>query len=204
MVTWNPGEILSARPTDSAPECGAPMTKTGWVTLRELTMRIWRVGIDRVIGAGLGRRGGRSSGPGGLRYGQGSFGCPPVPYSLRRARKLTSGPLLPRVVTRPAALGMAGVACCLMVTGCAQFDKALGQSTVEVYFTDNTTPAAMIKIMNACNHVNPNVKEEQNPAGTPPEDTAVIYNTTGASDAQIAELEECLSKYPQVQGINPE
>ena len=55
---------------------------------------------------------------------------------------------------------MAGVACCLAVTGCAQFDKALGQSSVQVYFTDNTTTATMIKIMNACNHVNPNVKEE--------------------------------------------
>jgi ABC-type glycerol-3-phosphate transport system substrate-binding protein len=108
-------------------------------------------------------------------------------------------------VIRPVALGMAGVACCLGVAGCAQFDKALGQSTVEVYFTDNTTSAAMIKIMNACNNVNPNVKEEQqNTARTPPEDIQVIYNTTGASNAQIAQLEECLSKYPQVQGINPE
>jgi ABC-type sugar transport system substrate-binding protein len=98
---------------------------------------------------------------------------------------------------------MAGLACCLGLTGCAQFDKALGQSSVQVYFTDNTTTATMIKIMHACNNVNPNVKEEQNPAGVPPEDIQVIYNTTGASDAQIAQLEECLSKYPQVQGINP-
>src|SRR3984957_6265496 len=45
MVTWNPGESLSARPTASAPECGAPITKTGWVTLRALTMRMWRGGI---------------------------------------------------------------------------------------------------------------------------------------------------------------
>jgi hypothetical protein len=91
-----------------------------------------------------------------------------------------------------------------MVTGCSQFDKALGQSTVEVYFTDNTTTATMIKIMNACNNVNPNVKEEQNPAGTPAEDISVIYNTSGANDVQLAQLEECLNKYPQVQGINPE
>src|ERR1700733_8913503 len=56
MVTWNPGEILSARPTDSAPECGAPITKTGWVTFLALTMRIWRGGINRVIGAGLRRQ----------------------------------------------------------------------------------------------------------------------------------------------------
>src|SRR6185437_10335621 len=52
--TWNPGEILSARPTDSAPECGAPITKTGWVTLRALTMRMWRGGINRVIGRACG------------------------------------------------------------------------------------------------------------------------------------------------------
>src|SRR5690348_16355660 len=68
MVTWNPGEILSARPTDSAPECGAPITKTGWVTLRALTMRMWRGGINRVIGAGLRRqRGGEVAGQGARR-----------------------------------------------------------------------------------------------------------------------------------------
>src|SRR5690242_11096293 len=73
MVTWNPGEILSARPTDSAPECGAPITKTGRVTLRALTMRMWRGGINRVIGAGLrrqwGRAGGESSGRAGAPSG---------------------------------------------------------------------------------------------------------------------------------------
>jgi hypothetical protein len=106
-------------------------------------------------------------------------------------------------VTRPAAVGLVGVACCLGVTGCAQFDKALGQSSVQVYFNDTATPASMIKIMNACNNVNPHVKAEANPPGTPPEDIEVIYNTTGASTVQIAELEECLAKYPQVTGINP-
>jgi ABC-type glycerol-3-phosphate transport system substrate-binding protein len=105
-------------------------------------------------------------------------------------------------VTRAAALGLAAALCCLAVTGCASFDKALGQSSVEVYFTDSTTPATMLKIMNACNNVNPNVKAEQNPPGTPPEDISVIYNTTGANDAQLAELEECLNKYPQVTGID--
>src|SRR5579871_445737 len=59
MVTWNPGEILSARPTDSAPECGAPITKTGRVTLRALTIRRWRGGIYAVSErACLRRRGG--------------------------------------------------------------------------------------------------------------------------------------------------
>src|ERR1700756_4886390 len=91
MVTWNPGEILSARPTASAPECGAPMTKTGWVTLRALTMRIWRGGINRVIEAGL--RGewvrGEKEGGGAVWRGQ-NVRVSPVPYSVRRPHKLCS------------------------------------------------------------------------------------------------------------------
>jgi hypothetical protein len=95
------------------------------------------------------------------------------------------------------------VACGLSVTGCAEFNKALGQSSVQVFFNDKATPASMTKIMNACNNVNPHVKAEKNPAGTPPQEMQVIYNTSGASNTEITELEECLSKYPQVEGVNP-
>lgn len=98
---------------------------------------------------------------------------------------------------------MTAFALILGVSGCAEFNKALGQSSVQVFFSDTATPASMVKIMNACNNVNPHVKAEANPPGTPPEDIQVIYNTTGADDAQIAELEQCLAKYPQVTGINP-
>ena len=40
IVMWKPLEAFTARPIRSAPECGAPITKTGWCTLRELTMRM--------------------------------------------------------------------------------------------------------------------------------------------------------------------
>src|SRR5215469_7010321 len=40
IVRWKPGDCLSARPTRSAPECGAPITKTGWRTLRPFTTRM--------------------------------------------------------------------------------------------------------------------------------------------------------------------
>jgi hypothetical protein len=90
------------------------------------------------------------------------------------------------------------------VAGCAQFDKALGQSTVQVYFTDSTTPATIVKIMNACNNINPHVKAEENPEDTPPEDVQAIYNTSGASLVELTQLEECLNKYPQVTGIDPQ
>ena len=42
---------------------------------------------------------------------------------------------------RPAALGLAGLACCLGVTGCAQFNKALGQQQATIYF-QSSTPVA--------------------------------------------------------------
>ena len=73
---------MITRPTMSVPECGAPITKTGWVTLRALTMRMWRGGINRVIGAGL-----RKAGWGGERCEM--VQVSPVPYSVYRPRKLT-------------------------------------------------------------------------------------------------------------------
>src|SRR5258708_10348479 len=133
MVTWNPGEILSARPTDSAPECGAPITKTGRVTLRALTMRRWRGGIDAVIGAGPVKALG-----GGGRDVWSCLGrnCSGLPSTVLAAPTTyaDSVALLPRVVTVPVALGLAGVACCAGVAGCAQFNKALGQQQAMVYF----------------------------------------------------------------------
>jgi hypothetical protein len=120
------------------------------------------------------------------------------------AAPVHSGSSRSRTAKRWVALGVAGAACCLAMTGCSEFDKALGQSSVQVFFTDNTTVSQMIKIMNGCNNVASDIKEEQNPAKIPPEDFQAIYNTTGANDAQIAKLEVCLSHYKQVQGINPE
>src|SRR5260370_28849997 len=40
MVRWKPRDCLTARPSRSAPECGALMMKTGWRTLRPLTTRM--------------------------------------------------------------------------------------------------------------------------------------------------------------------
>jgi hypothetical protein len=113
--------------------------------------------------------------------------------------------VLPRVVTRTAALGLVGLLCCLSVAGCAAFDKALGQSQVDVYFTESTSVAFKMKVRAACNNL-PDVKAAPIATSVPLASAVdvVVYNTDGSNDADIARLEECVNKFaPKVEGIDP-
>jgi hypothetical protein len=113
--------------------------------------------------------------------------------------------VLPRVVTRAAALGAVSLTCCVGVAGCAQFDKALGKQQVDVYFQSSTTVAFKMKVRAACDNL-PHVKASPIATSVPLSSAIdiVVYNTTGANNADIARLEECVNKFaPQVQGINP-
>src|SRR5580704_10841057 len=64
----------------------------------------------------------------------------PTTYAVSVPEQLSPGGAAPRAPQGrrrwlvPVALGLAGVACCLGVTGCAQFNKALGQQQALVYF----------------------------------------------------------------------
>jgi hypothetical protein len=90
----------------------------------------------------------------------------------------------------------------LVLTGCAKMDAALSKQWVTVSFSANTTVAQELQVRAACSHV-PNVR----PMALPSHRTlinsmsAVAYNTTNASDGNVAELQECLSKFKFVQGI---
>jgi hypothetical protein len=112
-----------------------------------------------------------------------------------------------RVVSRPVAMGLAGVAALALilgVSGCAEFDKALGQQEADIYFQQTTSVAFKLKVRAACNNL-PNVTAEPIPTGVPIESAVdvVVYNTTGASDADIARLEVCVNKFaPQVVGVD--
>ena len=112
--------------------------------------------------------------------------------------------LLPRVVTGPVALGLAGVACCVGVTGCAQFNKALGQQQATVYFKVSTPVAFKLKVRAACDNL-PHVKAVPISKAVPLSSAVdvVTYDTTGAGLADIARLQECVDKFsPQVEGMN--
>jgi hypothetical protein len=106
--------------------------------------------------------------------------------------------------TRALALGLAVVTCCLVASGCASFDKSLGQQSVDVYFNETTSVAYKMHVRAACNDKIPDVKAEAIATGVPLASAidVVVYNTTGAGLVEITRLEECLNKFSQVEGIN--
>ena len=102
------------------------------------------------------------------------------------------------------ALCLAGAACCLGVTGCAQFNKALGQQQALIYFQESTPVAFKLKVRSACNNL-PHVTAAPIATGVPLSTAVdvVTYNTDGAGLSDIARLEECVNKFaPQVQGVD--
>ena len=68
--------------------------------------------------------------------------------------------VLPRVVVLVIAL------CVLGVTGCAQFDKALGQQQALVSFKDGTPVSVRLQVRAACAKL-PNVSAAPIPIGVP-------------------------------------
>jgi hypothetical protein len=102
------------------------------------------------------------------------------------------------------ALGVVAGLCCLVASGCSSFDKALGQSSVDVYFQESVSTTYKMHVRAACNNL-PDVKAEPIATGVPLSSAidVVVYNTTGASLVDITRLEECLNKFsPQVEGID--
>ena len=91
----------------------------------------------------------------------------------------------------------------LALAGCAKMDASLGKQTATVTFSSSTSVATLLKVRAACSHV-PNVHAEPLPAkrtaGTMMD--ALVYTTTDATDANLAQLQECLQKFSAVQGIN--
>ncbi len=89
------------------------------------------------------------------------------------------------------------------VSGCAKFDAALGQQEAVVQFKDGTPNSTRLQVRAACSHI-PQATPEALPTDHKASDLLydVIYQVDNASNAQIAELEQCLQKYPSVLGID--
>ena len=97
-----------------------------------------------------------------------------------------------------AALGLAG-----SLTGCAQFNNALGQQQALVSFKSGTPVSVRLQVRAACDKL-PNVSAAPIPRDVPIASavSVIVYKVTGASNADIARLQVCLSKFPSVQGLN--
>jgi DMSO/TMAO reductase YedYZ molybdopterin-dependent catalytic subunit len=118
--------------------------------------------------------------------------------------------VLPDVVgVRPRSRGRrllaAGtvIAAAAALAGCSQFDAALGQREAIVTFADSATLAQRMAVRTACAKP-PNVTPQPLPSNmnAPYALAQVIYQINQASNADVADLETCLSKFPTVEGIS--
>jgi hypothetical protein len=116
--------------------------------------------------------------------------------------------LLPDVVSseprRRARLLLAAGAAAAAVTalaGCSQFDAALGQRQAVVTFQDGASLAQRLAVRSACKA--PTVVPQPLPShlNSPYALQQVIYQINKASNADVAVLEKCLSKFPSVVGV---
>jgi hypothetical protein len=102
-----------------------------------------------------------------------------------------------------AALALA-VAAALAAGGCSEFNHALGQQEEVVVFQPSVSNAVKMKVRAACSHV-PNVKVEPLPTDHKLSDEIydVRYEVGSASSVEIAQLTQCLSRYPSsiIQGV---
>jgi hypothetical protein len=92
----------------------------------------------------------------------------------------------------------------LALGGCAKMDADLGKQWVDVTFKPSTSVATIEKVQAACSHI-PNVTVQ----ALPRQHTVinlmagVQFITTNATDANVAELQECVQKFGSVQGFTP-
>lgn len=118
-----------------------------------------------------------------------------APAPLGRARVVRTASVTAIAVIAVAGLG--GVA------GCAKFNASLGQQWATVSFKPNTSAATVLQVRAACSRV-PNVRAEALPRHPNPDTLmySVTYRTDNASDANLAQLQQCLERYPSVAGVN--
>jgi hypothetical protein len=102
-----------------------------------------------------------------------------------------------------AAAGVVALAAGLGLAGCSKFDAALSQQWATVTFKPQTTVATMLQVRTACSHI-PNVHAEALPKQQNAVTMAggVTYRTDNASDANLAQLQQCLQRYSSVSGID--
>jgi hypothetical protein len=84
-------------------------------------------------------------------------------------------------------------------------DATLDKTWVQVTFSPSTTVSQLLRIQAACSHI-PNVTAYPFPRPHTALDLAagVRYNTTAATDSNVAQLQECLQKFPAVVGFTPD
>jgi hypothetical protein len=107
-----------------------------------------------------------------------------------------------RAVSRVLALGAAAVLVGAFASGCSGFNKAFGQREAIVIFREGTAKSVRLDVRSACSHV-PRVVPEPLPTDRKLSDylNNVRYRIDNATDAQLAQLENCLNRFRSVKGV---
>jgi outer membrane murein-binding lipoprotein Lpp len=88
-----------------------------------------------------------------------------------------------------------------LLGGCASMSSALGQQWVDVQLASNTTMASAQQLSSACSHVPGIHADRVRPTAPGAVVDSVRFDTTQASDADMARLQRCLQRFPVVQGL---
>jgi hypothetical protein len=105
-------------------------------------------------------------------------------------------------VSRVFALGAAAVLAGTLTAGCSGFNKAFGQREAIVIFREGTPKSVRLDVRAACSRV-PNANPEPLPRSGKLSDylNDVRYRIDDATDAQLAQLENCLNRFRSVKGV---
>ena len=112
--------------------------------------------------------------------------------------------VLPDVVgpgRRLAGVG-AALAVATALAGCSQFDAALGQRQAIVSFHAGTPLSQRLAVRSACGKV-PAVTAQPLPSdlNSPYALHQLTFQITHATDAEIAQLQQCVQRFPSVAGM---
>jgi hypothetical protein len=112
--------------------------------------------------------------------------------------------VLPDVVgpgRRLAGVGIA-LAVAAALAGCSQFDAALGQRQAIVSFRAGTPVSQRLAVRSACGKV-PAVTAQPLPSdlSSPYALHQLTFQVTHATDAEIAQLQQCVQRFPSVAGM---
>lgn len=89
----------------------------------------------------------------------------------------------------------------VLLAGCARMDSALGQQWLVVQLASNTKLATAKHVTATCSRASGLRAEPVRPTSPGKVVASVRFISTQASDADMAKLQQCLQRFPAVQGL---
>lgn len=103
--------------------------------------------------------------------------------------------------TRARLAACAAAVAAVLAGGCGRMDAALGQQWVVVQLASDTTLATARQVSAACSHASGLRAEPVKPTSPGRIVASVRFISTRATDADMAKLQQCLQRFPVVQGL---